>query len=218
GEHFLELCEERDAGTSLIGLKDNLVELVDIHPEGTLLTILAESELAGVHSDNIDQLERARNFFQRATQRNALLRTASESAWFGLYTTAMTLDVVHKKDREENQKLMLLAADQIEPAWLRHEGNARGMVIPLFNMHQWKRVRPIIDRWVELAESDREIEEAYWHLAVWHRYQENWIAVKRICEKMKNLLPKEMKPRFSWSGLENRALQEIQSIIQPNNQ
>lgn len=212
GHRFSVVTELKKVGKTIQESREEFRELVKAHPEGTLLTIAGENELVAVEPDNLEAILTAQMYFEQAVNSPAWLATASDNSWFGIYGTAMILYVTHKHKKPHNKELMLRAVDKIDPAWMTIRGNVTGMVIPLFNMRELERVKPLIDRWIELSNSDKDLEQAYWHLAVWHRHKENWIRVVQICEQVDSFLPDSHVRCFNWNGLANRAQKEIMEI------
>jgi tetratricopeptide (TPR) repeat protein len=153
-------------------------ELVSIHPEGTLLIIAAESELDG--TDPVEQLESSQKLFLRATEAPGFVSNTRDSAWLGVFATAVNLALVKQHQVEENTDLIIQACRHLTPTRIENANYLRTISILLIENGQHELARGFVDQWIGTA-SPAKREGALWHLATLHQAKSEWQQVLQIC-------------------------------------
>ncbi len=186
-------------------------QLVEVHPEGTLMYIAGEAELK---SENpVEDFERSRDYFYRSTKTPSFVKMSKDASWLGVYVTSMILNLQLKHEPDINLEFMVEAAPFIDVTKDVNYKELTIFFIPLISRQKYDAARRFVERAIELAENDAERSQAWWHMALIHQKQGRWQNVLECCAEVKETLSDDFKPREDWAGMKGHSIGEMNKLM-----
>lgn len=199
-----------NARSSTLGTEE-LERLVTIHPDSSLMNLLADIYLSGVAMPStplevsIDNLTRAQELYLQATKTRGFLNDTQDFAWKGLFTTGVTFAFKFQHEVERNQELYSMAAEFVDPKGIPSK-HCRVFTITLLTANRLELARSWGQAWFQAAESEQEQVDAMWHIAVTRERQQDWLAVLADARSILKINPDHEMAK----GLAANAIHEIQ--------
>ncbi len=198
---------------------DALEQLVAIHPESSLFLTLGALRLVGVSaSDNdrknqISLLEKSRDSFRLSLEYPGFLRQSEQCAWVSVFTTSMTLALVHRHEFEKNQKQYAEASRLVSFESVRSYNQARAFTIAAITSNDLEEADRWMTRWLQLQkDNDQSQMDLCWHQAILYKRHEDWLNVMGSCERILDVDANHPDA----SGLLNLAVKNIEASLQAN--
>jgi tetratricopeptide (TPR) repeat protein len=182
-------------------LEETLLKIVDVHPEGALLTLLGDLQLSR------NDLDSARSTFRRALEVRSFTRDADQHAWMGIFTAALVQARSQAVGQESNTRAYVDAASHLDPETVGTEKRVRAVVVGLLQANEIDTVMPFADYWVATYGN----RDAVWHRAIVAQRQEDWLTVVRLCDRM---LAENENDRDA-SNFRGAALRKIAALTEP---
>ena len=194
-------------------------QLAEVHPEGTLQSIVADTEIIGTGINPIDQLLLSRDRFLAAAKVPAFYHGHAEYCQLGVFANSVALALIHRHDVEANQQYYLAAVAGLNPRSAAVERHLRTIVICLFRAEQIEMAKPFIDAWLasDAARQPGNAKhvDAHWYQALYLQHTRQPAELVRECRLVLNAFEDQLdeQGRQSWAGLQDWAESEIKKIL-----
>lgn len=193
-----------------------LAELIKIHPEASLFMMHGALSLVGVSGEAVDRknqianLEKSRDSFRASLEYPGILKQSRQRAWMSVFTTSMTLALVHQHDLEHNRGLYAEASRQVDCSTVTSRNQARAFTIAALTANDLDEADRWIGHWMQLQKKDNASEfDVHWHQAILFKRHEDWLSVLQCCDRIL-----EMDPMHEGAqGLRNLAVNRIKLTL-----
>ncbi len=193
-----------------------LEALVAIHPEATLFQMLGALQLVGVSADAADPdqaillLKKSRDNFRQSIDHLGFVKQSGQRAWVSIFTTSMTLALVHRHDVENNQQQYTEASRLVSYQTVKSTNQARAFTIAALNANEMDEADRWMIRWKQLPNHDDQSQaDMHWHQAIIYKRHEDWLGVVSSCDRVLEFAPDH---QFA-PGLQDQAVKEIDAAL-----
>ncbi|MCA9062907.1 MAG: serine/threonine protein kinase [Planctomycetaceae bacterium] len=171
------------------------LELIRVHPEGSLGVIIA-GELLDADLVGRDELLKLEAFYRTAQSSHSFIPDVQPHAQMGRFTVAIHLSLIEKHEPDANRELAFDLLESLEPSSIMEPNTARVLtILPLQNgVGKWSLAQRFAPRWIELARRDgdpRRLAEALWHQAVLAEHFEQWLSLLNLCDEILSIVPEQ---------------------------
>ena len=180
---------------SSVGI-ESLESLADVHPEASLLLTLGSLRLNHVSADVVDRkkeiklLELARRDFERSLRYPGFLKQSRQQSWVSIFTTSMTLALIHRHRVDENTKRYSEALRNIELGSVSTHNQLRALTIAAITCGNLDEADRWVERWSQIETTDKNRQvDVLWHQTIILKRHGDWLAVKSKCERVLQLAP-----------------------------
>jgi tetratricopeptide (TPR) repeat protein len=191
-------------GTLPVSVHDTLNEIVEVHPEGSLLTLLGDIYLSR------REIPEALECFDKATRTNSLVQSAHRYAAKGVVATSLHLGLVLNQDREVNLQRFLLAARTLEPESALEPSHCNAIVAGALEAGDLELARRFIGRWHELV-GDKPGTQLFWNELILAQREDNLVEVVSAAGRVLQSDPHHQAAKDAKAD----ALRRIQQSIAP---
>lgn len=212
GNHILELTRADQNLADDQAIKQVCRLLAQVHPEGTLLSVAADTELIGNQRINPEEeLEHSLENFLQALKAPAFFHGHQQNCWMGIYGNAVALALIHKKDVAENQQYYVQAAENLDRQSPRVQRQYRVFAISLIRANEWSLAEKYVIAWNEYAEAENEIIDARWYLGLIHQHNQSWLELLDLTSAVLDNHRAGMADDVlnGWTGLNAQALNQL---------
>ncbi|MEZ6128117.1 MAG: protein kinase [Planctomycetaceae bacterium] len=193
------------------------LQVMEVHPEGTLSTVIAR-QLLDEGTLDLQQLLRIQQFYENAMTAHAFAADVRTHAILGAFAVAAHLMLIEQHEPDRNLQRVFELMELMSPDSITEANTARVLTLLCTKHERWQDAALFASRWVELARlqpSKHKLVEALWNSAVIREHEENWPEVMTLCNEIIDLSPNPnaREAVIAPEGLRNRATAELTAAL-----